>query len=184
MGRVRLRRVRGLRSSLGNVSDTMLRDARIPNPGPTIHFTARGRRLTPKAEGHARSLSGGPGLGVPRHPHPRQSRASEQKLVARRGEGTQPGDLCGAQPARPKAPRAGGRDRGRPQEAPPTCPPCALRHQAGTRTLGRSRLEGLALGTTVQGPGPPTLQLGDDCLGGHLRDNGSWESLFGDLTWL
>lgn len=36
----------------------------------------------------------------------------------------------------------------------------------------------------VQGPGPPTLRLGDGCLGGHLRDNGSWESLSGDFTWL
>lgn len=84
-----------------------------------------------------------------------------------------PGNLCGAQPARPKEPRVGGRDRGRPQEAPPTCPPCALRHQAGTGTLGRSRLEGLALGKAVQGPGPPTLRLGDGCLGGALT--GQWE---------
>lgn len=30
----------------------------------------------------------------------------------------------------------------------------------------------------------PTLGLGDGCLGGHLLDNGSWESLLGDLTWL
>lgn len=68
-----------LPSPLESMSDMMFRDARIPNPGPTVHLTARGRRLTPKAEGHARSLSGGPGLGVPRHPHPRQSRASEQE---------------------------------------------------------------------------------------------------------
>lgn len=36
----------------------------------------------------------------------------------------------------------------------------------------------------VQGPGPLTLRLGDGCLGGHLRDYGSWESLSGDFTWL
>lgn len=69
----------GPQSPLGNMSDMMLRDARIHNPGPTVHFSARGRRLTPKAEGHAGSLSGGPGLGVPRHPHPRQSRSAESE---------------------------------------------------------------------------------------------------------
>lgn len=64
-------------SPLRNMSDMMLPDARIPNPGPTVLFSARGRRLTPKAKGHAWSLSAGPGLGVSRHPHPRQSRAAE-----------------------------------------------------------------------------------------------------------
>lgn len=116
-------------------------------PGPYRALFGARTQTHPEGRGPRWVSVRRPGAGGSATPPPqavtgRGVRAGEQ---GRRGEGAQPGDLCGDQPARPKAPRAGGRDRGRPQEAPPTCPPCALRHQAGTGTLGRSRLEGLAL---------------------------------------
>lgn len=141
----------GLRSPLGNTSDLMLRNSRIPNPGPTVHLTARGRRLTPKAEGHARSLSGGPGLGVARHPSPRQSRASEQEpgSTAWRGRAARGSLWCSASLAQsaergregPRAPAGGAAHLPTLRPTPPGGDRDPGAEQAGGPGTGQSSAE-------------------------------------------
>lgn len=135
---------------LRNMSDMMLRDAKIPNSGPTAHFSAR-TQTHPEGSEPRRVSVRRPGAGGSATPPPqaitgRGAGAEEHGVEWARSPGTsvvisQHGPQRGEQ----EGGREGGTDRGLSQEAPPTCPPCALRHQAGTGTLGRSRLEGQAL---------------------------------------
>lgn len=121
------------------------------------------------------ALGLGPGLGVPRHPHPRQSWAAEPEpgSAARRGRAVwgrrwELGSTSQSSESWREGPRA-------PSGGAAHLP--TLRHRAGIRTPGRSRLVGLALRRVAQCPGPSTLRQGGGCLGGHLRGNKSWESL-------
>lgn len=85
----------GIRSPLGDRFCVILREARKPDWGPTVHPPAQGRRLTQEAAGRTGSLPGRLGLGVPRQPPtPGNHRPRSWNWGAQRGEGAQPG-CCG-----------------------------------------------------------------------------------------
>lgn len=76
--------------------------------------------------------------------------AGERSVERERSPATAMG-ICQRRPKRGEL--VGGTEGARRRRRPPAHPaPCALRHRAGTRTPGRSRLEGLALHSAVQGP--------------------------------
>lgn len=144
-----------IRSPLGDRFCVILPETRKPDWSPTVHPPAQGRRLTQEAAGRTGSLPRRPGLGVPRHPPPqaimgRGAGAGERSVERERSPATAMG-ICQRRPKRGEL--VGGTEGARRRRRPPAHPaPCALRHRAGTRTPGRSRLEGLALHSAVQGP--------------------------------
>lgn len=179
-GRVRLRRVRGPESPRKHVrydapgrTDTRPRRHETPlGAGAQTH--PRDSRVTLGLGREAR------GWGFRDTPTPGNPRAEGGELRVEKAHCR--ATVVGISQLRPMR-REGGKDGGRRQEAPPTCPPSALRHQAGTGTLGRSRLEGLTAHIAVQATGPCTLLAGKWLSGGHLQGNGSREYLLSDFTW-
>lgn len=187
ISRVRLQRVRGGGGGVESPEEHVRHDApgrTDTQPGPYRALFGARTQTHPEGKGPRLVSVRRPGAGGFATPPPqaiagRGAGAGEHSVERARSPGT---SVAISQRGPKQREQEGGTEGARRRHRPPAHPaPYATRRGPGP--WGGAGWRAWPC-NAVQGPGPPTLRLGNGCLLGHLRDNGSWESLFGDLTWL